>query len=680
MNTKDFLKIAGVKSEKEFYKKFPTEESFFEAYPQFAPSTPNQNMMMAAGGSIHIDPSKKGTFTAAAKKRGMGVQEFASKVMANKEDYSSAMVKKANFAKNAAGWKHQFGGYMYPDAMQYMPMGTTVQMRDGGNVPANSPGTVPAGAAGSGEGSLAQQLNADSITMGSNKSTKEQMVGATIGDILTANLAKAFTGKSISQYVTGHQSTFSKVEDAAHGVAADIVGTVVPFAKPFIDARRGIRKGVSGLTGGEPVDGGDLLGSENAEALHGAIGGLGNIMGGGGGGGGGLGSMLGGLFAMGGSIKPVVEEIGGYPHEQGGTMIAQGVEAEKGEAKVRDFVYSDKLYYKKNKTFAQAAKDIENNPTYKMRPWDKAVTKQKEKELNDLAQMQEEVKRTLFAEQQQMMGNQMMAMGGPFAGGMTPNLMNTVSNSINFQKPNQINPSPTPNTYFTSFNPDEQFITGQPLSEYKPDYKQPDASKDIKVDKKKKGADFYERLNNALGAAGSMMGPLGNFAAAKASPDPLLNRHVDLKTVNPIELDIMNQRMYNNAIASYMYGAKNSPTGGAYLANVAVGVPNIYSKSAEQALSSAYNTRLANVGIKNQQEMLNQGIDSANNLMTDQSRAQRINLMLAGIQGLGQNMMGMGKDYNMQTAQNRMMPFIGQPNYDISRNPDGSYSIKFKPS
>lgn len=660
MNTKDFLKIAGVKSEKEFYKKFPTEESFFEAYPQFAPSTPNQNMMMAMGGSIHIDPSKKGTFTAAAKKRGMGVQEFASKVMANKEDYSSAMVKKANFAKNAAGWKHQFGGYMYPDAMQYMPMGTTVQMRDGGNVPANSPGTVPAGAAGSGEGSLAQQLNADSITMGSNKSTKEQMVGATIGDILTANLAKAFTGKSISQYVTGHQSTFSKVEDAAHGVAADIVGTVVPFAKPFINARRGIRKGVSGLTGGEPVDGGDLLGSENAEALHGAIGGLGSIMGGGGGGG-----MLGGLFAMGGSIKPVVEEIGGYPHEQGGTMIAQGVEAEKGEAKVRDFVYSDKLYYKKNKTFAQAAKDIENNPTYKMRPWDKAVTKQKEKELNDLAQMQEEVKRTLFAEQQQMMGNQMMmAMGGPFAGGMTPNLMNTISNSMSF--------NPNPPQDFGPTNVLGKVDTGN----FDPRNKDGKLPADPK--KKKKGADFYERLNNALGAAGSMMGPLGNFAAAKASPDPLLNRHVDLKTVNPIELDVMNQRMYNNAIASYMYGAKNSPTGGAYLANAAVGVPNIYSKSAEQALSSAYNTRLANVGIKNQQEILNQGIDSANNLMTDQSRAQRINLMLAGMEGLGQNMMGMGKDYNMQTAQNRMIPFIGQPNYEIDS--EGNYIVKFKPS
>ena len=61
------------------------------------------------GGGIHIDPSKKGTFTYAAKRHGMGVQEFASRVLSNKDDYSTAMVRKANFARNAAKW-HGNGG------------------------------------------------------------------------------------------------------------------------------------------------------------------------------------------------------------------------------------------------------------------------------------------------------------------------------------------------------------------------------------------------------------------------------------------------------------------------------------------------------------------------------------------------------------------------------------------
>ena len=55
-------------------------------------------------GGIHIAPSKRGTFTAAATKHGMGVQEFASRILRNKDSYSPLMVKKANFARNASKW------------------------------------------------------------------------------------------------------------------------------------------------------------------------------------------------------------------------------------------------------------------------------------------------------------------------------------------------------------------------------------------------------------------------------------------------------------------------------------------------------------------------------------------------------------------------------------------------
>ena len=64
---------------------------------------------MAKSG-IEIKPENKGKFTAWAKARGMSVQEAASKVMANKDNYSPSVVKMANFAKNAAGWKKEDGG------------------------------------------------------------------------------------------------------------------------------------------------------------------------------------------------------------------------------------------------------------------------------------------------------------------------------------------------------------------------------------------------------------------------------------------------------------------------------------------------------------------------------------------------------------------------------------------
>lgn len=55
---------------------------------------------------IHIKKSHEGLFTKKAKAAGMGVQEYASHVLANKENHSSATIKQANFARNASKWNH----------------------------------------------------------------------------------------------------------------------------------------------------------------------------------------------------------------------------------------------------------------------------------------------------------------------------------------------------------------------------------------------------------------------------------------------------------------------------------------------------------------------------------------------------------------------------------------------
>jgi hypothetical protein len=60
---------------------------------------------MEESSDIEIKPSKRGTFTAAATKHGKSVQGFANQVLKNKGNYSPAMVKKANFAKNFGGKK-----------------------------------------------------------------------------------------------------------------------------------------------------------------------------------------------------------------------------------------------------------------------------------------------------------------------------------------------------------------------------------------------------------------------------------------------------------------------------------------------------------------------------------------------------------------------------------------------
>ena len=66
----------------------------------------------ADGGPINIKKKNRGKFTESANRAGMGVQEYARHILANKDKYSSTLVKRANFARNAASWKHALGGYI----------------------------------------------------------------------------------------------------------------------------------------------------------------------------------------------------------------------------------------------------------------------------------------------------------------------------------------------------------------------------------------------------------------------------------------------------------------------------------------------------------------------------------------------------------------------------------------
>ena len=64
-------------------------------------------------GGIHIKKKNRGKFTKSAKRAGMGVQEYARHILANKDKYSSTLVKRANFARNAKKFKHEDGGVLF---------------------------------------------------------------------------------------------------------------------------------------------------------------------------------------------------------------------------------------------------------------------------------------------------------------------------------------------------------------------------------------------------------------------------------------------------------------------------------------------------------------------------------------------------------------------------------------
>lgn len=62
------------------------------------------------GGTITINSKNTDKFTKSASNAGMSVQDFASYILSNTDKYSPLQIKRANFARNAARWKHASGG------------------------------------------------------------------------------------------------------------------------------------------------------------------------------------------------------------------------------------------------------------------------------------------------------------------------------------------------------------------------------------------------------------------------------------------------------------------------------------------------------------------------------------------------------------------------------------------
>ena len=116
------------------HKKNLEKNPYFRAYARATweegGEIEDQGGSMFAYGGIHLDPAKKGTFKAQATRMDMSVQEAASHILANKEDYSPAMVKKANFARNFAKEEggqiaqYRHGGYIGMDGKFHMAKGS----------------------------------------------------------------------------------------------------------------------------------------------------------------------------------------------------------------------------------------------------------------------------------------------------------------------------------------------------------------------------------------------------------------------------------------------------------------------------------------------------------------------------------------------------------------------------
>lgn len=94
-------------------------------------------------GGIMIKKENRGKFTKSANRANMGIQEYARHILANKENYSPILIKRANFARNAAKW-NAFGGDLntyggtYNGGLEYINNGSTHENNILGGVPMGS--------------------------------------------------------------------------------------------------------------------------------------------------------------------------------------------------------------------------------------------------------------------------------------------------------------------------------------------------------------------------------------------------------------------------------------------------------------------------------------------------------------------------------------------------------------
>lgn len=111
-----FLKIAGVKSQNEFYKKYPSEEAFFNAHPEA-----KHLQKMAYGGGMYAYPDG-GSYNPASVNYGPGLPVFETGVALPEAMYGLGMAEGGQMPQwlaerrfKAAGKEHLMSKYGYDD-------------------------------------------------------------------------------------------------------------------------------------------------------------------------------------------------------------------------------------------------------------------------------------------------------------------------------------------------------------------------------------------------------------------------------------------------------------------------------------------------------------------------------------------------------------------------------------
>lgn len=407
-------------------------------------------------------------------------------------------------------------------------------------------------------------------------------------------------------------------------------------------------------------------------------------------------------FKMGGNFT----EYHGNTHENGGIPIGQS-EVEGGETNNNGYIYSDTLKLGK-KTFADMSKKINNK--YSRRPDDKISMESKERELGNLAKIQESTGLTNNS-------RGMFQYGGNWMKNIN-NLTNQANDFSNY-RPNNYAPNATSGPLETPSQQNSGFYTTDDIDSNKkavgniantvitqPTDKaviqealenersrvglqttSPTLSKSSTPSTPLKPSDTNKPLQtkvNPLGYLASAIGPAYDVARGLKGGDPVNFDRMNTKYqyADPRGAMAAANKGITSAYNSVKNAARNTTTSaGEYLANMG----NLTSKEGmERAATMA--------GIKNQYDAANtQGLNQTN-LTKDQYNAQiqmresearqqeedaARSAVSQGLHNFGQNSLRYSQDRAMNKSQNMMTPFMAD-RFDLVEDAEGNISFKRK--
>jgi len=323
MTKQEILKKHGL-TEQEFYQRFPTQEHYTKEFGNGGMI----NSSYSKGGTIHIKPENRGKFTAYKQRTGKTTEEALHSPNAH-------VRQMANFAKNAAKWKHEKGGVVdKTDKAVYNKWAK-------------------------------KYPNADK------------------------KLLQMFYDKNVTPITSGQDTSF--IENMVHYPGIHGGNKMVLYKNGGMMKSSRITPEITRLdNGGQMNYYNNQINKENALAkglLQTGLGLAGTAIGGPAGGmvGSSLGSAVGKLFEQGGPLT----KYNGLKHSEGGIALGNtGNEVEDKETRIGDFIFSEKLKASKNTSFADMSKKIEKQ-TVGRRDNDKISKTTFDRKIGALAEKQE---------------------------------------------------------------------------------------------------------------------------------------------------------------------------------------------------------------------------------------------------------------------------------------------------